>query len=72
MNVYVYGCTTCGVNSVLIRRLRKLNDDVQVINTKYDEEARKEHIAYLQEAGFDMDSMKPIIVENGKVRGLRS
>jgi hypothetical protein len=69
--LYIYGCSTCGVNSVYVQRLKThcLHADInlEIKNTKYDQVALEQHAAYLNISGINTDSYPPIVVANGVV-----
>lgn len=70
MTIYIYGCSTCGVNAQYIRKV-KAHSEVEVINTKYDKVARQEHANYLRLMGLDLSTYSPIVVDGDKVTLLR-
>lgn len=63
--VFISGCTTCGMNAVLIARVKKHRPDATVYNTKYDGSSQQNrHIRFLQNAGISLDAYHSIVVEN--------
>lgn len=75
MTIFVYGCTTCGLNSALIRKAQKYatknNIECEIRNSKYSEEDRIEHSINLRLAGLDADTYQPIVRHNDQVVRLR-
>lgn len=76
IKIYAYGCITCGINGIYIRKIQAYgvaNDiPVEVINSRYEEAGRLEHAELLKSKSYDVDSYQPIVVYNGEVRRLRS
>jgi hypothetical protein len=74
MTIYSYGCN-CGSTGALIRRVTtqaKAEDkSVEIRNSKYSEEARIEHDAYLVSVGMRTDRREAIVVEGDKVVPLK-
>jgi hypothetical protein len=70
IEVYIYGCTTCGVNALLLGRVKKQHGDVTVLNSAQIDNRRK-HTAYLVDAGIETKNYPPIIVINGGERIIR-
>lgn len=70
IKVYVYGCTGCGVVGKNVRRVQayglKNNHQVEVVNTKYNLEARETHLKWLKKAGIQARAYTPIVVNLGK------
>lgn len=69
IDVYIYGCTTCGTNALLLNRIRSLHE-VTVYNSAQVDN-RTKHSAYLNEAGIDVKTYTPIIVVNNGERIMR-
>jgi len=67
--IFVSGCTTCGLNAAYIARVKANRENVTVFNTKYDGAPQlQRHLDYLISAGMSTDQYHPIVVEgNGKV-----
>lgn len=67
--IFISGCTTCGMNAALVAKVKRSSDDVVVYNTKYDGAFQLDrHIAYLVKAGMKVDSYHSIVVENNGER----
>lgn len=75
MTIYINGCN-CGVTGARIRRVTvqaKLEGKaVEVKNSRYSEDGRIEHDAYLVSAGMSTDRRESIVVDNEKVLPLKS
>ena len=75
ITIYLNGCSTCGVNSVFVRRVqsygRRNSIDVDVKNSRYDEGVRAEHVKALLYSGLPTGEYAPIVVEDGLVTKLR-
>lgn len=73
IKIYIHGCN-CGLNAQYIRRVQayglKNSIPVEVINSKYNEEAREEHAVNLQMAGIELGSYPSIVVHNDNVTRL--
>ena len=63
IEVFLYGCSTCGINSLMIARLKKVYPDV-IVNNSVHLDNRRRHTSYLEHAGMDSKSFPPIIVIN--------
>lgn len=62
--IFVHGCTSCGMNLALIKRVSR-QVKVQIHNTKYGgPEILDRHIAFLNQAGMTVDAYHSIVVEN--------
>ncbi len=76
IKIYKYGCATCGVDGVYVRRVKAYakqhQEIVEIVNSKYDELGRTEHAEYLKSKGLDSDAYHSIVVYNGEVWKLRS
>lgn len=70
MKIYIHGCSTCGINAAYIRKI-KANNKVEVINSKYSEQDRKDHATNLMIAGLKVENYDPIVVEGTKITPLR-
>lgn len=74
MKLYIHGCD-CGVNSIYtraVKRYAQANDmEFEIKNSKYSETDRIEHATYLSVAHLNLDTYQPIVVDGGKVVGLR-
>lgn len=69
IEVFIYGCTTCGVNSLYLGRLKKAH---QVkMNNSLHQPAREKHVEYLKQAGMETQSYPAIIVIDEGKRILR-
>lgn len=72
--IYAYGCLTCGKIGKLIRRasryFQEQGIELEVRNTRYNDEYLKEQIAYLKKADLTLGLYPAIIVEEGKVSRL--
>lgn len=68
MRVYIYGCN-CGTTGQATRKLKayaKENElNLEMRNSKYDLEARQEHINYLKNLGEPLDGYPPVVAYNG-------
>jgi len=62
IEVYISGCSTCGINALLLNRLRRTHD-VTLVDSRKDA-ALEQHADYLTQAGMPVTSYKPIIVVN--------
>jgi len=62
IEVYISGCSTCGINALLLNRLWRTHD-VTLVDSRKDA-ALEQHAAYLTQAGMPVTSYKPIIVVN--------
>lgn len=71
MKIYIYGCI-CGVNGVLVNRVKRSHPDTQVINTKYEEQGRAEHVELLRRADMETDSYPAIVVDGTTITRLES
>lgn len=75
IQLYIYGCQTCGVNATYVRRLKALYNkgdiELDVKNSKYDTDALVQHTDFLKSTGMDVDTYPPIVVHDGEVTPLR-
>lgn len=75
MIVYLHGCQDCGIDSVLLRKVKRYareNDiDLEIKNSKYNEANRIDHAANLGMAGLSTQSYQAIVIEDGKITRLR-
>jgi hypothetical protein len=76
ITIYLYGCSTCGVNAVYVRRVKAYaqehNQTVEVRNSKYDVDARQIHVEYLESMFGRVSDYIPIVIdENGNATELR-
>lgn len=69
IEVFIFGCTSCGVNSIHLSRLKKAHQFK--MNNSLHQPARENHIKYLKKAGMELQSYPAIIVINGGERILR-
>lgn len=69
VDVYLYGCTTCGINGLYLARLKKTYE-VKMHNSLH-QPARDEHIELLKRAGIELQSYPALIVVDGGKRILR-
>jgi len=64
--IFINGCSTCGLNAAYIARVKAHRDNVTVYNTRYDGAAQLErHTAFLKHAGMGIDTYHAIVVEDG-------
>ncbi len=70
IEVFLYGCSTCGVNALSVARLRKSHPNI-VVNNSIHENHRSRHAAYLERAGIEINRYPAIIVVNDGARILR-
>ena len=68
MKVYIKSCASCGLNGVRIRRLKAKG--AEIIETKNNPEALKEHIELLKHSGIGTNPIVSIVVEDGVVTRL--
>lgn len=62
--IFVHGCTTCGMNLSLIQRVKK-HQKASIHNTKYaGPEQLARHIEFLKQAGMTVDAYHSIVVED--------
>jgi hypothetical protein len=66
IKVYIYGCA-CGSIGTLLRALKREHGQVNVLNSKFDLEARKQHVEYLKELKIKTDGY-PAVVFDGSPR----
>lgn len=76
ITIYTNACVTCGVNSIFTRRVqayaRSIGQEVQILNSKYDANAREVHADHLLNLFGKVSDYTPIVVtENGNVVELR-
>lgn len=69
MEIYIHGCSSCGVMAHYVRRILRERPDAVIKNSRYDETARLEHAGYVQQLGITWD-YSPVVVENGTVTKL--
>lgn len=62
MKAYIYGCA-CGVTGSLLRALKREHGQVEVLNSKYDQTARLEHVEYLNQLNIKADHYPSIVVD---------
>lgn len=67
IEVFIYGCTTCGTNALTISRIQKMHGKVTIYNS-VQKDNREKHVEYLKSAGMETNSYPPIIVLNGGER----
>lgn len=71
IEVYFYGCSTCGLLGKCVRDLRQYalenNIEFELKNSKYDEDARIDHAMHLTSIGEDIDFYNPVVVKDGVV-----
>lgn len=70
IDVYIYGCSTCGTNALLLNRLKRARGNVNVYNSVQIDN-RNRHIAFLEHAGIETRDFPAIIVVNGGERIIR-
>jgi len=70
IEVFIYGCTTCGVNALHLKRLQKVTGEGAVYNSTRKNNLER-HIKFLNQAGIETDNYPAIIVVNGGERILR-
>lgn len=70
IEVYIYGCTTCGVNALLLSRVKKAHGEVTVYNS-VQQDNRNRHVGFLERAGIETANFPPIIVVNKGERVIR-
>lgn len=70
IDVYIYGCTTCGTNSIIINKLKREYPDMTVYNSAA-EENRKRHVDFLRQSGIETQAYPAIIVINDGARIMR-
>ena len=68
MKVYTRQCSSCGLNGIRIRRLKALG--AEIIETKNNPEALKEHIELLKYSGIGTSPIVSIVVEEGAITRL--
>jgi len=61
--IYIYGCTSCGVNAAYIRRVLSSVKDIKVYNTKSNKLKLQDHIEYLKSSGISVNEYHSIVVE---------
>lgn len=69
IDVYMFGCTTCGVNGLHLAKMKQVHQ-VKMHNSLH-QPARDEHIELLKRAGIELQSYPSIIVLDGGKRILR-
>lgn len=73
--IYIYGCSTCGINSILIRKVKKYalenNRDFVVKNTKYSKSDRDVHADYLSSLNLDTANYHAIVVDGDNITLLK-
>lgn len=69
VDIFVNGCTGCGMNAALIAKVKAHFYEVNVVNTKYGtDNDRARHMGYILQAGMDTHSYHSIVVENNGER----
>lgn len=68
MKVYTNKCPTCGLNGVRVKRLKA--QGAEIIETKNNPEALKEHIELLKHSGIGTSPIVSIVVEEGVITRL--
>lgn len=63
IKVYVNGCMSCGKLGAMVLKLKSAMD-VTIVNSKYDELGRVDHLEYLKRADMDTSQYRPIVVED--------
>lgn len=75
MILYIFGCASCGINGIYVKKLIRYttqnNIELEIKNSKYDKQAREEHAIKLKEAGLDADTYQAIVVDGDKITRLR-
>ena len=71
MTIFISGCSTCGTNSIFVRRVQRDNPTVEIKNSKYDKDARELHGAYLSANNLPTDNYDAIVVDGDTVTLLR-
>lgn len=69
IEVFIYGCTKCGINGLHLARLKKVWE--VKMNNSLHQPARDMHVEYLKRAGIEVQSYPPIIVIDGGKRIMR-
>jgi len=70
VEVFIYGCTSCGVNALHLKRLQKVHGESTVYNSTRKDNFEK-HKAYLERAGIQDKNYPAIIVVNEGERIIR-
>lgn len=70
IEVFIFGCTTCGTNALLLNRLKRIHGEVSVYNSVQIDN-RNRHTEYLERAGIEIKNYPALIVINGGERILR-
>lgn len=60
-NIYVHGCTTCGIYAHLIDLVKRDYPDAVVYNTRYEDDAKVRQLELLNNAGFEKDTYTAIV-----------
>lgn len=68
MKVYTSKCASCGLNGIRIRRLK--SKGAEIIETKNNPKALKEHIELLKHSGIGTNPIVSIVVEGGVITRL--
>jgi len=70
IEVFIYGCTSCGVNALHLKRLQKVHGEGVVYNSTRKANLEK-HEKYLERAGIEDKNHPAIIVVNEGERIIR-
>lgn len=70
IEVYIFGCSTCGTNAMLLNRLKKTHGEVTVYNSVKPEN-RDRHLGFLNRAGIEINNYPAIVVVNSGERIIR-
>lgn len=75
LKIFIAGCATCGINGWYIKRIqvycRDNSINMEVVNSKYDDQARQEHADCIAQAGLDPAHYPAIVVQDNKVTELK-
>lgn len=70
IQIYLYGCN-CGQKAKLTRKVKAYakenNIEIDILNSKYDLDARFDHMNWLRLNGLDTSIYQSIVVENNSV-----
>ena len=73
--IFVYGCSSCGVNAEHVRRVKRYaianGFEVEIKNTRYNKEAAQDHLRFLFEELDIKGNYAPIVYHDGKVTLLK-
>ena len=64
IRLYVSSCTTCGNIGRLIKKLRKQQKNIQIIETKFSVQQREYHKEYAHD--LQLEGLPPIVVIDSK------